>query len=152
MSRLSAKKLKEAVAPVVSPAVEFTRKVLVWWIPILYLLIVNAFYLRTYDSAQVKITLVQMGGLAIMTMWGSLMMMSGRKSFKRTDFAFLAPFLIYLAYVVLSFINVPYKGPSIDDFVRYLFYMRVPYYGLRFLGGAVDARGLLFRFAETFKK
>jgi len=39
----------------------FTRKVIWTWLPLLYLLIADSFYLRTYDSAQIKITLLQMG-------------------------------------------------------------------------------------------
>lgn len=47
----------------VNPGVSFLRKAICWWIPIMYLLISDMFYLRTYDSAQVKITLLQMGGV-----------------------------------------------------------------------------------------
>lgn len=106
-----------------APGVGFTRKVIIWWLPILYLLISDSFYLRTYDSAQVKITLVQMGGIALLALWGCLLTLEGKKAFKRDDFIFLAPFLAYLAYNIISFLHTPYTGPSVDDFVRYIFYM-----------------------------
>lgn len=106
-----------------APGVGLTRKVITWWLPLLYLLISDAFYLRTYDSAQVKITLLQMGGVSLFALWGCLLTLEGKRAFKRDDFIFLAPFLAYLAYVIVSFLKAPYTGPSVDDFVRYIFYM-----------------------------
>ncbi|HAH30913.1 MAG TPA: hypothetical protein DCL44_01215 [Elusimicrobia bacterium] len=108
-----------------APGVSFTRKAICWWLPILYLLISDSFYLRTYDSAQVKITLMQMGGIGLLGMWLSLLAMEGRKAFRSNDFVFLAPFFAYLAYVLVSFFHAPYKGASVDDFVRYILYMSV---------------------------
>ncbi|NLI09899.1 MAG: tetratricopeptide repeat protein [Elusimicrobia bacterium] len=107
------------------PGVEETRKTLQTWLPWLYLLISSAFYLRTYDSAQVKITLVQMGGITLMGLWLSLLFSEGKKAFKKDDFVFLSPFLAYLAYVWISFFHAPYKGPSVDDLIRYTIYMSV---------------------------
>lgn len=112
-------------AVLVKPAVEQTRKTLHTWLPWLYLLISSAFYLRTYDSAQVKITLVQMGGITLIGLWVSLLFSEGKKAFKRDDFIFLSPFLAYLAYVWVSFMHAPYKGPSVDDLIRYTIYMSV---------------------------
>ena len=109
-----------------APGVSFLRKAICWWIPLLYLLISDMFYLRTYDSAQVKITLLQMGGFTMLGLWFSLLVLEGKKAFSRADFLMLAPFLAYLACVLLSFIHVPYHGPSVDDLVRYILYMAVP--------------------------
>ena len=48
---------------------EVTGKILMYGVPILYFLISVAFYLRTYDSAQIKITLIQMGGTVLLAAW-----------------------------------------------------------------------------------
>lgn len=109
-----------------APGVSFLRKTICWCLPILYLLISDTFYLRTYDSAQVKITLLQMGGFSLLGMWLSLLILEGKRAFYKADFVMLAPFFAYLFYVILSFINAPYKGPSVDDFVRYILYMTIP--------------------------
>jgi len=111
--------------PQTSPAVDFCRKVIQWWLPLLYLLVSCSFYLRTYDSAQVKITLVHMGGITLIAAWMALLLNEGRNAFRRQDFVFFAPFLLYFAYIIFSFINVPYKGQSLDDFIRYLVYTAV---------------------------
>ncbi|MHB0994761.1 MAG: O-antigen ligase family protein [Elusimicrobiales bacterium] len=108
-----------------APGVSFARKAICWWLPLLYLLISDTFYLRTYDSAQVKITLLQMGGIGMLGLWVSLLVLEGRKAFRKEDFVFLAPFAAYLAYVIASFFHAPYMGPSVDDFVRYTLYMSV---------------------------
>lgn len=107
------------------PGVEETRKTLQTWLPWLYLLVSSSFYLRTYDSAQVKITLVQMGGITLLGLWLSLLFLEGKKAFRKDDFIFLSPFIAYLAYVWISFLHAPYKGPSVDDLIRYTIYMTV---------------------------
>ena len=122
-----------------APGVSLARKAIWWWVPLLYLLISDTFYLRTYDSAQVKITLLQMGGISLLGMWVSLLILEGRRAFRREDFIFLAPFFAYLLYVVLSFLHAPYKGPSVDDFVRYTLYMSVTLIVIReFTTDAID--------------
>ncbi|HAT73210.1 MAG TPA: hypothetical protein DCS63_10390 [Elusimicrobia bacterium] len=122
-----------------APGVSFARKAIWWWVPLLYLLISDTFYLRTYDSAQVKITLLQMGGIGLLGLWISLLVMEGRRAFRREDFIFLAPFFAYLLYVVISFLHAPYRGPSVDDFVRYTIYMSVTLIVIReFTSEAID--------------
>ncbi len=122
-----------------APGVSFARKAVWWWLPILYLLISDTFYLRTYDSAQVKITLLQMGGIGLLGMWVSLLVLEGRRAFRREDFVFLAPFFAYLLYVIISFLSAPYRGPSVDDFVRYVLYMSVTLIIIReFTSEAID--------------
>lgn len=122
-----------------APGVSFARKAVWWWLPLLYLLISDTFYLRTYDSAQVKITLLQMGGIGLLGMWLSLLVLEGRRAFRKEDFIFLAPFFTYLLYVIVSFTHAPYNGPSVDDFVRYLLYMSVTLIVIReFTASAVD--------------
>ncbi len=120
---ISVKNTPSAGQPRLVPGVEFARKTICWWLPLLYLLICDTFYLRTYDSAQVKITLVQMGGVALFALWGCLISLEGKHAFKKSDMIFLSPFLMCLIYVVISFLHAPYKGPSVDDFARYIFYM-----------------------------
>lgn len=105
----------------------FARKAILWWLPLLYLLIADAFYLRTYDSAQVKITLVQMGGICLLGLWLCRLIGEGRgRIFSKTDLVTLAPFLAYFAYGVFSFLHAPYKFSSLDALLRRIFYMTVP--------------------------
>ncbi|MBI5242595.1 MAG: O-antigen ligase family protein [Elusimicrobia bacterium] len=114
------------VKDVSAPAASFAHKALVWWLPILYLLISDSFYLRTYDSAQVKITLVQMGGVCLLALWICRLLEEGRRAFTKTDLVTLAPFLASFAYGIFSYIHAPYKFSSLDFFLRRVFYLTVP--------------------------
>ncbi|MBI5883232.1 MAG: O-antigen ligase family protein, partial [Elusimicrobia bacterium] len=101
----------------------FAHKVVVWWLPLIYLLISSAFYLRTYDSAQVKITLMQMGGLALATFWVVRLMEAGKSAFSKEDLVCLSPFIAYLLVGVFSFLHAPYHMASVDFFLRHCFFM-----------------------------
>ncbi len=101
----------------------FAHRVIIWWLPLLYLLISSAFYLRTYDSAQVKITLMQMGGLALLGMWVSRLVEAGSSAFNKEDLVCLSPFLAYLAVGIFSFLHAPYNMSSVDFFLRHFFFM-----------------------------
>src|SRR2546422_10333784 len=99
-------------------SVAVCRNAIFWWLPILYLLISSAFYLRTYDSAQVKITLVQMGGLCLLSLWLCRLIEEGTLAFSRDDLVCLAPFVAYLGYGIFAFIHAPYHWSSTDFFIR----------------------------------
>src|SRR5437667_8501313 len=88
-------------------AQDFAHKIIIWWLPILYLLISSLFYLRTYDSAQVKITIMQMGGLALLTLWGARLLEAGKSAFSKDDLVTLSPFLAFLLVGILSFVHAP---------------------------------------------
>ena len=101
------------------------HRIIVWWLPLLYLLISSLFYLRTYDSAQVKISVMQMGGLALLTFWGVRLLEAGRSAFNKNDLVTLAPFLAYLLVGILSYLHSPYHMASTDFFLRHVFFMTV---------------------------
>lgn len=101
----------------------FAHKAVVVWLPILYCLISSLFFLRTYDSAQVKITMMQMGGLGLLTLWLMRLVEAGRSAFNKQDLVTLSPFLAYLGWGIFSFIKAPYHMASVDFFLRHMFYM-----------------------------
>ncbi|MBI5596924.1 MAG: O-antigen ligase family protein [Elusimicrobia bacterium] len=107
-------------------ATRWANKAIIWWLPILYLFIADSFYLRTYDSAQVKITLVQMGGICMFSLWLCRLFEEGKGLFNKTDLATLAPFMAYFAWGIISFVHAPYKFSSLDGLLRRIFYMTVP--------------------------
>ncbi len=104
-------------------AEDFAHRALVWWLPILYCLISSLFYLRTYDSAQVKITIMQMGGVVLLALWVARLLEAGRVAFNKADLVCLSPFLAYLLVGILSFWHAPYHMASVDFFLRHFFFM-----------------------------
>ncbi len=106
-------------------AEDFAHKAVVWWLPVLYCLISSLFYLRTYDSAQVKITIMQMGGAVLLALWAARLIEAGRSAFNKADLLCLSPFLAYLLVGILSFWHAPYHMASVDFFLRHFFFMIV---------------------------
>lgn len=101
----------------------FIHKSIVVWLPILYCLISSLFFLRTYDSAQVKITMMQMGGLGLLVLWLMRLTEAGRSAISKDDLVALSPFLACLGWGIFSFLRAPYHMASVDFFLRHVFYM-----------------------------
>jgi|CXWL01.1.fsa_nt_gi putative inorganic carbon (HCO3(-)) transporter len=106
-------------------AESYAHSAIVAWMPVLYLLISSLFFLRTYDSAQVKISMMQMGGVGLLTLWLARLALAGRHAFNREDLVVLSPFLAYLGWGIFSYMKAPYHMSSTDFFIRHLFYMTV---------------------------
>lgn len=103
----------------------YAHRAIISWLPILYLLISSLFFLRTYDSAQVKISMMQMGGLGLLTMWLARLAVAGRHALNKEDLVCLSPFIAYLGWGVFSYLKAPYHMSSTDFFLRHMFYMIV---------------------------
>jgi putative inorganic carbon (HCO3(-)) transporter len=103
----------------------YAHRAIITWLPLLYLFISSLFFLRTYDSAQVKISMMQMGGLGLLTLWLVRLTVAGRHALNKEDLVCLSPFLACLFWGVFSFLKAPYHMASTDFFLRHLFYMTV---------------------------
>jgi len=119
--RKAAKDQRRGSASVTAEAL--AHKAILWWLPLLYCLISSLFYLRTYDSAQVKITVMQMGGAALFALWAARLLEAGWGAFNKDDLVCLSPFLAYLLVGILSFSHAPYHMASVDFFLRHFFFM-----------------------------
>src|SRR3989338_8072156 len=97
-------------------------------LPIFFFLLAISFYLRTYDSAMVKITEVQMFGVILIALWLCKIFESGRWPFTRNQTLIVLPFLLIFLSGILSFIRSPLHWGSFDFFVR-----RVMYIGFAFI-------------------
>src|SRR5258708_7536309 len=91
-------------------------------LPFLYLLTSIAFYLHTYDSAQVKITIVQMLGTVLIAFWYLRLASDGEIPLK-SYMPVAAPLLAALVSGLLSFSHAAYRGPSLDECLRRVFYI-----------------------------
>ncbi|AKL97949.1 O-antigen ligase family protein [Endomicrobium proavitum] len=98
------------------------KKVILYGLPILYFLIAVSFYLKTYDSAQIKITLLQMGGLFLIMNWLILKIEENDFSFFKDNLIYLLPILLFLASGLLSYAISPFKLTSFNEFTRRFIY------------------------------
>src|SRR5579859_744485 len=86
-----------------------SSRLLSYGLPYLYLLTSIAFYLHTYDSAQVKITIVQMGGMVLIGFWYVSVLCDFEKQWDQYALV-AAPLLACLVSGILSFSHEAYPG------------------------------------------
>lgn len=102
--------------------VSFADKALSWGLGLLCLLVSVSFYTGTYDTAFVKITLLQTGGIALAAVWAALLAAQKRWPLTRGNLPWLLPFLVYYGWNFLGYALSPYKAEGFDEFFRYVLY------------------------------
>lgn len=105
-----------------SPFERFADSALAWGLGILCLLVSVSFYTGTYDTAFVKITLLQMGGTALSALWIALLAAQKRWPVTRQNLVWLLPFLVYFGWNLLGYIFAPYKLDGAEECLRYVLY------------------------------
>ncbi|MCL2334843.1 MAG: O-antigen ligase family protein, partial [Endomicrobia bacterium] len=97
-------------------------KILLYGLPVLYFLVAVAFYLKTYDSAQIKITIVHLGGLFFVMLWLLSKIEEGNLDFFKKNFIFILPLLLYLFSGIVSFSMSPFKYVSLNEVAKRFIY------------------------------
>ncbi len=105
-----------------SAFVRFLEQVLPWGLGLLCVLISVCFYTGTYDTAFVKITLLQMGGITLVALWLGLLAVQKRFPITRENLPWLLPFLVYFGWNFLGYTLTPYKMEAFEEFLRYVLY------------------------------
>lgn len=83
-----------------------------------------AFYLVTYDSCQIKITILQIGGAIILATWLFRAMQDGK--FTRQRWFWDLPALLYFGWGLIAFLNSPWKmSSSVDELIRLIYYFGI---------------------------
>jgi len=99
-----------------------TKRVLLWYLPLAYLAITIMFYLRTYDSCQIKITLLHIYGTLLICAW--LVKIIQEKKVPLSGFLPLAlPLVFFLISGTVSYMHSPFKAASFMDFLRRFCYV-----------------------------
>jgi tetratricopeptide (TPR) repeat protein len=99
------------------------HRVLIHGLPGLYFLVTVSFYLRTYDSAQIKISLFQIGGAILFALWIIKVLIEGQFPFEKREWVYIAPFLGLLVSGLVSYAHAPYKAMSFDETTRRILYV-----------------------------
>ena len=99
-----------------------SSKFILYGLPIFYFLVAVSFYLGTYDSAQIKITIVQIGGVALICSWLIYKFENNFVyNFKRNIIVIL-PILLFLLSGFFSYLHSPYQLASLNEFLRRIIY------------------------------
>lgn len=107
---------------VLSRTAVFLRKAILQVTGWLCLLVSVSFFTATYDTAQVKLTLLHCGATVLMALWAALKAAEHKSPFTRKNFSFLLPVFAYLAWNIFSFLFLPYKLEAAEEFIRILMY------------------------------
>jgi putative inorganic carbon (HCO3(-)) transporter len=80
------------------------------------------FYLKTYDSAQIKISILHIGGLFLIMSWLLLKIEESNFSFFKNKFLYIFPVVLFLISGTLSFLISPFKLISFNEFIKRFVY------------------------------
>ncbi|HBU70099.1 MAG TPA: hypothetical protein DEE98_06900 [Elusimicrobia bacterium] len=117
--------MSKIAAEIKNSVVEFSEKVIFLGMPVLYFLISVAFYLRTYDSAQIKITLIQMGGTALLATWLIKIVEEDGWDFFKKNAIIVLPLFAFLVSGVISYFRSPFPYASGNELVRRVIYIGI---------------------------
>jgi putative inorganic carbon (HCO3(-)) transporter len=98
------------------------QNIVAYGVVALYFFIAVFFYLGTYDSAQIKITVFHVGGLFVIMSWLLLKLEEGNLLFLKKNFIYILPLLLFLCSGVISFACSPFKLASLNDFIKRFIY------------------------------
>ena len=100
--------MSPSISPVSKKINHICATLIAYWLPVLYFLIATAFYLKTYDSAQIKITLIEIGGVVLLAIWLIKIIESDSFFFKRSLLV-IVPLVAYLLSGIFSFTKIKEK-------------------------------------------
>lgn len=105
--------------------VDICQKVLLYFTPVFYFLMAVAFYLRTYDSCQIKITICQIGGTILLAAALIKLIETWKNPFPEGSFHLVLPVLLVLISTIFSASISPLKNwfGTLDEFTRRIFYI-----------------------------
>lgn len=121
-----------------------------WLLPVTYFLVTVSFYLKTYDSAQIKITMTQVGCGAVAFCWFLQLLFQKRWPFSRADLPVIAPFLAVLISGVVSYAQSSFRDGSLEEFSRRVFYALMAFVVIAEFRGLDRQRRLLRWLVSAF--
>lgn len=104
--------------------IKFCDTIIGWGLPLFYFIISISFYLRTYDSCQIKITLLQILGIILLAAWLIKLIEEGKLPF-RENFLIVLPVLISFISALVSFSHSAFKATSLEELIRRTIYTGV---------------------------
>ena len=102
--------------------IKYCNIIIEFGLPILAFLIALSFYLKTYDSCQIKITLLHIGATIIIAAWIVKVIERGRLLESREQRLYVIPVLFFLLSGIISFSISPFKFTSFEELTRRILY------------------------------
>ncbi len=99
-----------------------SSKFIIYGLPLFYFLVAVSFYLGTYDSAQIKITIVQIGGIALLCSWLIYKLESDLFYNIKKNLIVILPILLFLLSGIISYFHSPFQLASLNELLRRVIY------------------------------
>ncbi|PKN00768.1 MAG: hypothetical protein CVU77_08395 [Elusimicrobia bacterium HGW-Elusimicrobia-1] len=97
-------------------------KAIVTLTPVFLFLVAIMFYLKTYDSAQIKITITQIGGTALLTFFLIKILEENSWKFFADNNILTLPVAMFMASAVISYFRSPFPWASGNELIRRIVY------------------------------
>ncbi|MCX5781974.1 MAG: O-antigen ligase family protein [Elusimicrobia bacterium] len=117
--------MSNAIEEVRAQIIKYTEIIISYGLPILYFLIALGFYLKTYDSAQIKITFTQLGGTIVLAIWIIKIIEEDILSFFKKNILIIFPLLAYLVSGIISHLHSAFPLASANELIRRVIYMGI---------------------------
>ena len=101
---------------------QISSKFILYGLPIFYFLVAVSFYLGTYDSAQIKITIVQIGGVALICSWLIYKIETDFFYGFKKNLIVLLPIILFLLSGLISLLHSPFQLASLNEFTKRFIY------------------------------
>ena len=101
---------------------QVSSKFIFYGLPLFYFLVAVSFYLGTYDSAQIKITIVQIGGIALICSWLIYKFEDNFSYNFKNNIVVIFPILLFLLSGLFSSLHSPYQLASLNELLRRIIY------------------------------
>lgn len=100
----------------------FSLKSILFGLPLFYFLVAVSFYLGTYDSAQIKITIVQIGGAFLIFSWLVNKIETDLFAALKKNYLIILPIFLFLISGIISYFISPYKLASANELIKRFIY------------------------------
>jgi len=116
--------MAEAIIDVLNQKImRLCEKIITHGLPIFDFTVSIAFYLRTYDSAQIKITLMQIGGAILVGAWLVKLLEEESVEYFKKNMVLVLPLIAFLASGIYSWSHSPFFYASANELVRRVVYI-----------------------------
>ncbi len=110
--------------------IKIINKLISFCLPLLAFLMVLTFYLKTYDSCQIKITIFHWGGVILFSLWlikiiGEYPYQNNYRDFRPFLNYLSVPVLCFLLSAVLSYGLSSFRAVSLDELIKRMLYIGV---------------------------
>ncbi len=100
----------------------FSLKSILYGLPLFYFLVAVSFYLGSYDSAQIKITIVHIGGTFLIFSWLVNKLETDLFSNLKKNYLIILPIFLFLVSGIISYFFSPYKLASANELIKRFVY------------------------------